>query len=79
MTKDLNEILAAELKKLAVMATDKETGAGVVSWVAKKLPNDTSCVRFQTPADPESVLKSAYFDERSAATSSLSFRAKMCR
>ncbi len=59
MPRDPNDILAAELKKLAVKTTKKKTGAELVSWVAKKLPNDAFQVRFQTQADPESVLKAA--------------------
>ena len=59
MAKDPNEILAAELKKLAVKTAKKETGAEAVSWVAKRLPNDAFQVRLQTQVDPESVLKAA--------------------
>ena len=59
MPRDPNEILAAELKKLAVKTSKKKTGAELVSWVAKKLPNDAFQVRLHTQADPESVLKAA--------------------
>jgi len=59
MAKDPNEILAAELKKLAVKTAKKETGAEAVSWVAKRLPNDAFQVRLRTQVDPESVLKAA--------------------
>ncbi len=55
-----NEILAAELQKLAAKAAKDETGAGVVGWVAKRLPNDTFQIQFQTPAASETALRTAH-------------------
>lgn len=55
-----DEVLAAELKKLAVRAMKKETGAGVVSWVARQLPTDAFKLELQTTADAEAVLRTAF-------------------
>jgi hypothetical protein len=54
-----DEILATELKKLAVKATDKEVGAGVVAWVARKMPNDACTIPLSFAATPEEVLRTA--------------------
>ncbi|NLS91662.1 MAG: hypothetical protein GXX96_05720 [Planctomycetaceae bacterium] len=59
MPKTTNEILAAELQKLATKTSGEETGASVVGWVAKKLPDDAFQTTFQTQADPETVLRAA--------------------
>ena len=48
-----------EAKKLATKTTKKKTGAEVVSWVAKRLPNDAYQTQFQAQANPESVLRAA--------------------
>ena len=63
-----DEVLAAELKKLAVRATKKEAGAGVVSWVAKKLPTDAFKLELQIEADAEAVLRTAFDVLREAGT-----------
>ncbi|HPM83941.1 MAG TPA: hypothetical protein PLF81_24715 [Candidatus Anammoximicrobium sp.] len=55
-----DEVLAAELKKLAVRTTKKEAGAGVVSWVAKKLPTDAFKLELQIEADAETALRTAF-------------------
>lgn len=60
MNTNSNDILAAELQKLAAKAAKEETGAGVVGWVAKKLPNDSFQIRIQTPAAPETALRTAH-------------------
>lgn len=60
MGKSSNEILAAELQKLAAKAAKDETGASVVGWVAKKLRDDTYQIQMQTPAAPEAALRTAH-------------------
>ena len=60
MAKTPNEILAAELQKLATKATRKETGASVVGWVARKLPDDAFQTELQLSADAETALRTAY-------------------
>jgi len=60
MRKDPNDILVAELKKLATEASGKEIGAGAVSWVARKMPNDAFQTSFSLPTDPEAVLTAAW-------------------
>ena len=55
-----DEVLAAELKKLAVRTTKKEAGAGVVSWVANKLPTDAFRVELHVKADAGAVLRTAF-------------------
>lgn len=60
MAQTPDEVLAAELKKLAVRATKKETGAGVVSRVAKKLPTDAYKLERYIDADAEAVLRAAF-------------------
>jgi len=59
MPKTPNEILAAELKKLAAKAARQETGSSVVAWVAKKLPDDAFQTKLQLQVDPETALKVA--------------------
>ena len=54
-----DEILAAELKKLAVQAGKTDTGAGVVNWVAKRLPVDAFTVELQFHVSPEVALRAA--------------------
>jgi len=54
-----DEILAAELKKLAVKAGKLEVGAGVVSSVANKLPVDAYTVELQFPVSAEAALREA--------------------
>ncbi len=53
------EILASELKKLAVKTTGKETSAGLVSWVAQKMPSDAGRLELRFAVDPEVVLRAA--------------------
>ncbi len=60
MPKSANEILAAELQKLAMKTARKETGASVVGWVASKLPDDAFQTQFQTQATPEAALRTAH-------------------
>jgi hypothetical protein len=54
-----DEILARELGKLATRASKGEAGAGVVRWVARKMPTDacTLVMHFEVPA--ETVLRAA--------------------
>ena len=59
MAKTPNEILAAELQKLATKATKEEMGASVVGWVAQKLPDDAFQTEVQLKADPETALRTA--------------------
>ncbi len=54
-----DEILANELQKLAVKATNEERAAGVVGWAARKLPNDAYQLQFRVKASPEDVLRAA--------------------
>lgn len=60
MTKTPNEILAAELQKLATKATGKETGASVVGWVAKRMPDDAFQTEVHLRVDAETALRAAY-------------------
>jgi len=54
-----DEILARELGKLAARASKGEAGAGVVRWVAQKLPNDAYRVVLHFRAAAEEVLRAA--------------------
>lgn len=60
MPRTTDEVLAAELKKLAVRATKKEAGAGLVSWMAERLPTDAFRLELQVPADAEAALRTAF-------------------
>lgn len=64
MARNTNEILAAELQKLAEKTTKavakEDTGSAVVGWVAKKLPDDAFQLTLQTPTDPAAALRTAH-------------------
>ena len=55
-----DDVLAAELKKLAARAAKTETGVGVVASVARKLPTDAFQLELQIDADAETVLRTAF-------------------
>ncbi len=59
MSLSSDEILAAELKKLAIKSTGKKTGAGLVSWVAGKMPSNACRLELHFEQDPETVLRRA--------------------
>ncbi len=54
-----DEILACELKKLAVKTSGKETGAKLVSWVAQRMPSDAGRLEMRFEIDPEAILRAA--------------------
>jgi hypothetical protein len=54
-----DEILARQLEKLAARASEGEAGAGVVRWVARKLPTDAFTVVMHFDAGAEAVLRAA--------------------
>jgi len=60
MAQTPDEVLAAELKKLAVKTTKKEAGAGAVSWVANKLPTDAFKAELHVKADAEATLRTVF-------------------
>ena len=59
MSRTADEILAAELKKLAIQSAKSDTGAGVVRWVAHRLPTDAYKLEMQLQVSPEVALRSA--------------------
>ena len=59
MSRTPDEILAQELGKLATRASEGEGGAGVVRWVARKLPTDAFSVVMHFDAGAEEVLRAA--------------------
>jgi hypothetical protein len=54
-----DEILGRELAKLASKAGKVEAGAGVVRWVARKMPTDAFNVVLHCDATAEDVLRTA--------------------
>lgn len=54
-----DEILARELSKLAARAGKGEAGAGVVRWVARRMPTNAFTVALHFSAAAEEVLRAA--------------------
>jgi hypothetical protein len=59
MSASPDEILARELEKLAARFSEEKEGAGVVRWVARKLPTDAFTVAMHFEAAAEAVLRVA--------------------